>query len=139
VISARPFEDDADLRRMQQVVQASWQTEQQLVRWHVGDLAWSFYAPGWQEHEGRIQLWEHDDDPVGWAWLTLAGEAAFHVCPGHRRSLIPEVIDWCSRRRLVPARPSFGRACWTARRRLRRCWLRPALTPQTICRLGAMS
>jgi ribosomal protein S18 acetylase RimI-like enzyme len=84
-----------DLRRMQAVVAACWGVEKPLVRYHVGDLAWGRYQHTGREREWRISLWETAaDETVGWAWLELPGTADLLVLPEHRRSVIPDVVEW---------------------------------------------
>jgi ribosomal protein S18 acetylase RimI-like enzyme len=95
MIRARAFERTSDLRRMQEVVSASWRTEKPLVRFHVGDLAWGFYQHTGREDEWRIRLWETlDGEAVAWAWLRLPNDAELHVRPDLRRDVIPEIVEW---------------------------------------------
>ena len=95
MITARDYDGASDLRRMQEVVSASWRTEKPLVRFHVGDLAWARYQHAGREHEWRIRLWETANGrPAGWAWLFLPDQADLHVVPELRPELIPQLVAW---------------------------------------------
>ena len=95
MFTARDFESEADLRRMQEVLVASWGVERPLVRFHVGDLAWGYYQHTGREHEWRLRLWETAaGEPVAWAWLVLPGDGMLHVRAEHRLELVPEIVGW---------------------------------------------
>lgn len=93
MVTGRDFAEEADLLLMQDVVAESWRLEKPLVRFHVGDLAWARYQHAGREGEWRIRLWEiPGSGPVGWAWLDPPGDAELFVLPGHRSTLIPEIL-----------------------------------------------
>jgi ribosomal protein S18 acetylase RimI-like enzyme len=95
MVTGRDFAEEADLLLMQNVVAESWRLEKPLVRFHVGDLAWARYQHAGREGEWRIRLWEiPGSGPVGWAWLDPPGDAELFVLPGHRSTLIPEILTW---------------------------------------------
>jgi hypothetical protein len=60
-IRARPYESDADLRRMQSLQQELWMLEGPRVHAHVGDLAWWTTMHVGREGEWKRRLWLDGD------------------------------------------------------------------------------
>jgi ribosomal protein S18 acetylase RimI-like enzyme len=94
-VRARPYETDADLRRMQSLQQELWALEGERTHTHVGDLAWwAGTHIGW-EPEWKRQLWLDGDRCVAWALLNRPASLDYEVHRDHRgRALHEEVLDW---------------------------------------------
>lgn len=90
--SAREAVDDADLRRMQDLVVETRHLRGLQARHHPGDLAWARHSRG-NEEEQRIRIWELDDLVVAWGWLE-GDRLDLHVHPEVRGELVPEVVGW---------------------------------------------
>src|ERR687888_2526561 len=89
-IRARPYETDADLRRMQSLQQELWAAEGPYVATHVGDLAWWLHRP-----EGKRRLWLDGNRCIAWAWAFPPATLDYEVHHAHRnRALHHEVLAW---------------------------------------------
>jgi ribosomal protein S18 acetylase RimI-like enzyme len=94
-IRARPYESDADLRRMQALQQELWALEGPRVHTHVGDLAWWTTMHVGRDHERKRRLWLDGDRCVAWAWLDRPASLDHEVHRDHRGdALHEEVLDW---------------------------------------------
>ncbi|WP_440085324.1 GNAT family N-acetyltransferase [Streptosporangium sp. LJ11] len=89
-VTVRPYEGAADLRKMQELVRATWGPG---VRPHVGGLAWSRFQHVGREAEWPTALWERDGDTLAWGWAMPPGELEMFVHPEHP-ALADEVLDW---------------------------------------------
>ncbi|MEU5877788.1 GNAT family N-acetyltransferase [Spirillospora sp. NPDC047279] len=77
------------LREMQALTSRLWPS-----RWHVGDLAWTWYQYSGREDEWRTALWEHDGRAVAWAWAKPAGRFLnLQLDPAHP-DLADDVLSW---------------------------------------------
>src|ERR671935_873551 len=73
-IRARPYETDADLRRMQALQQELWAERGPYVATHVGDLAWWLHrAPAQQ------RLWLEGARCVAWGRLGAPAALSYEV------------------------------------------------------------
>jgi ribosomal protein S18 acetylase RimI-like enzyme len=86
----RPYSGQDDLRRMQALTRRLWS---QACRWHSGELVWLRFQHIGREAEWRTCLWEHGDEVVAWAWVTLPGHLDLHVDPAHAE-VAGEILRW---------------------------------------------
>ena len=105
-IQSRPYESLDDLRQMQSIVSAAWNSDRRpLVPCTVGDLEWwvAGAGPG-ADLSNCVRIWTDDDQPVGWNKTNRAKEQAYNLsllhghgvlllqirenvsCPGHSPS-----------------------------------------------------
>src|ERR671924_223017 len=94
-VLAREYEDDADLRRMQELAADCWRLEGPFVDAHVGDLPWRMYQHVDKLSEVRVRLWLDDAGRAqAWAWLwQTRAELDFQLHP-ESRGLLLEVLEW---------------------------------------------
>jgi ribosomal protein S18 acetylase RimI-like enzyme len=94
-VLAREYEDDADLRRMQELAADCWRLEGPFVDAHVGDLPWRMYQHVDKLSEVRVRLWLDDAGRAqAWAWLwQTRAELDFQLHP-ESRGLLVEVLEW---------------------------------------------
>src|ERR687888_1407578 len=94
-IRARPYETDADLRRMQTLQQELWALDGERTHAHVGDLAWWATMHVGREGEWKRHLWHDGDRCVAWAWLDRPASLDYEVHREHRgAALHEEVLAW---------------------------------------------
>jgi ribosomal protein S18 acetylase RimI-like enzyme len=94
-ITARPYETQDDLRRMQSLQQELWRLEGPHVLTHVGDLAWGATMHVGREAEWERRLWLDGDRCVAWAWLRRPAALDYEVHPDHLGGgLHGELLDW---------------------------------------------
>jgi ribosomal protein S18 acetylase RimI-like enzyme len=92
-ISARPYENEGDLRRMQSLQQDLWALEGPDVHTHVGDLAWWLHRG--EERDFKRRLWFDGELCVAWAWLWPPASLDYEVHRKHRGGeLHREVLTW---------------------------------------------
>ncbi|MFF2377904.1 GNAT family N-acetyltransferase [Streptomyces xiamenensis] len=75
-----------DLRLLQELTQRLW-AQQRASRWHIGELAWfrsMHHGPANAPESGlRAARWEHNGEPVAWAWIMSPGRLNSHLDPAH--------------------------------------------------------
>jgi ribosomal protein S18 acetylase RimI-like enzyme len=92
-ISARPYENEGDLRRMQALQQELWSLEGPDVHTHVGDLAWWLHRG--EEQDFKRRLWFEGERCVAWAWFWPPASLDYEVHRKHRGGeLHREVLAW---------------------------------------------
>src|ERR671936_569373 len=110
-VLAREYEDDADLRRMQELAADCWRLEGPFVDAHVGDLPWRMYQHVDKLSEVRVRLWLDDAGRAqAWAWLwQTRAELDFQLHP-ESRGLLVEVLEWFES--AAEAREDGGITAW---------------------------
>jgi ribosomal protein S18 acetylase RimI-like enzyme len=94
-ITARPYETQDDLRRMQSLQQELWRLEGPRVLTHVGDLAWWATMHTGRDEEWERRLWLDGDRCVAWAWFRRPAALDYDLHPDHLRGdLHRELLDW---------------------------------------------
>lgn len=108
-IQARPYRDNTDLDRMQQLLVAGSQARIPASYMHPGYLDWDTHCPpDEQENRRNLRLWEHidEDSPVLDAWAIFSRHEetfdlfvypALHGTPLHE-AIMDEYVAWAEAR-----------------------------------------
>jgi predicted N-acetyltransferase YhbS len=81
---------NADVGDLQALVRRVWSPAR---RFHVGDVAWEWYAIPGAEDRFRTAVWEADGAVLAWGWVELPGHLELLVDPA-ATALLPRILDW---------------------------------------------
>jgi ribosomal protein S18 acetylase RimI-like enzyme len=100
-VTSRPYRDDDDLQRIIELVTAATAADIERSVFHVGDMLWGRYQNTVYDPRERIQLWERDDELVGFAWSYQP--PALYSFQTHPRSwdqgvIEPQMLVWAEQR-----------------------------------------
>jgi mycothiol synthase len=99
-LTSRPYTSLDDLREMQSIVTAAWNSDQRpLVSCTVGDLEWWIAGAGpGADLSRRIRIWRDDDRTVGWGWIKPPSYLEWFVradlAPDLQAAARDEMIAW---------------------------------------------
>lgn len=97
MLTARPYHDQNDLRRIIDLVIAATAADPDRAVLHVGDVLWASYQNTIFDPRQQIQLWELDDELVGVAWGEPAPTTySLQIHPRFwgRGELEPQMLAW---------------------------------------------
>lgn len=100
-LSTRPYRDESDLRRIIELVIAATAADVERSEFHVGDMLWGRYQNMIFDPSQQIQLWELDDELVGFAWCYRV--PTLYTLQVHPRYwdqgvLEPQMLAWAEQR-----------------------------------------